>query len=498
MILTCHTNNLIEVSMNILLSRFLILTAIILIILSVVGIKHKTVSGARAFAILLIAMAIHSIGYGVELISTTEESLYFWVCIEYIGAAFYPILILWFAREYAEEKQFANRFVLAFILGLNLLTLIFVCTNQLHGWYYSSLGINFSLGFPLLVTGRGIWYLVQLGSFYFAIGYALTVFFKCFLKAPIFSRKRIALMFTGMLIPAITSILYLMGLGPAFIELPPFTYLLLSIFVARGLYQYDILFLSEITHEMVFNTIEEAVIVIDHDGFILNLNQATDQLFNTLGVLNIGNNVNMYPVLSELLVGNMAQLITIEQQHYQVRMIPIAKHHGLIVVFTDVTEITNTKKQLEVLATTDQLTGLYNRRYFIDYFDKLENDGVMIFLDIDEFKKVNDQYGHSSGDQVLIELSVCLQEYFPDGIICRLGGEEFSVLIENETTKTIYSRSEQFLHAFDHRKTDFPCTVSIGLCPYEQGNYNNTIDMVDKLLYQAKNTGKNRVVASDN
>ena len=63
--------------MNISLSIFLILSALFLIILSIVGIKHKTVSSARAFSLLIIAMAIHSLGYGFELLSTTPDAMYF-------------------------------------------------------------------------------------------------------------------------------------------------------------------------------------------------------------------------------------------------------------------------------------------------------------------------------------------------------------------------------------------------------------------------------------
>jgi len=481
--------------MNNTLRIFLILSALFLIILSIVGIKHKTVSSARAFSLLMIAMAIHSLGYGFELLSTSQDAMYFWTCFEYVGIAFYPVLILLFASEYTGEKRFANRFVLLFVFGLNLLTLIFVWTNQLHGLYYSHLSIDSSLGFPVFATVKGPWYILQPVTFYFAIGYALFTFFMQMIKTRGSSHNCVALMFTGMLIPLITSSLYLSGIGPRYIDLSPFTFLLLSLLVVSGLNRYDILFLSEITHEMVFNAIDEAVIVLDSEGYILNFNQASVQLFGALGELSKGDNIGRYPVLAHLLFKNMIQPVTIDERHYQVRLISILKQHGTIIVFTDVTEITNTKKQLEILATTDQLTGLYNRRYFMDYFDIVQNDGVIVLLDIDQFKKVNDQFGHPAGDTVLVELANCLKEHFPDGIICRLGGEEFVVLIEGETVKSIHPRADQFREAFKFRKTEIPCTLSIGLCHYEKGNYSNAIKSVDKLLYKAKNAGKNCVVA---
>lgn len=481
--------------MNIPLSIFLILSALFLIILSIVRIKHKTVSGARVFSLLMVAMAVHSLGYGFELLSTTRNAMYFWTCFEYIGAAFYPVLILWFAREYTGEKKFANRFVLLFVLGVNLLTLLFVWTNHLHGLYYSDLSVASSLGFPVLATEKGPWYILQPVTFYFAIGYALCVFFMQMMKTRGSSHNCIALMFAGMLIPLVTGSVYLLGIGPCYIDLSPFTYLLLSLFIVCGLNRYDILFLSEITHEMVFNAIEEAVIVIDSEGYILSFNQASCQLFSALGELSEGDNIGRYPVLAHLLFENMTQPVTIDNRHYQVRLISILKQHGTIIVFTDVTEVTNTKKQLERLATTDQLTGLYNRRYFMDFFDIVPNDGVIILLDIDQFKKVNDHFGHPAGDRVLVELAQCLEEHFPDDVICRLGGEEFVILIEGETVESIHPRADWFRESFRFRKTEIPCTLSVGLCHYEKGNYSKAINAVDKLLYKAKSAGKNCVVA---
>jgi diguanylate cyclase (GGDEF)-like protein len=267
--------------------------------------------------------------------------------------------------------------------------------------------------------------------------------------------------------------------------------------VAGGLYRYDILFLSEVTHEMIFNTIEEAVIVADGEGYILKINQATSQLFEAIGQLKIGEMVNQYPVLTHIIAGKKMQTVSIGEQHYQIRLIPIGKHHGTIVVFTAVTEITEAKKQMEILAKTDQLTKLYNRRYFVDCFDQLEQEGVVMLVDIDHFKGVNDQYGHPAGDQVLCELAACLNEHFSDGVICRYGGEEFALILENETLENAKIRGEKFRVTFQDRETDFPCTVSIGICWYKKEDYSKTMNLVDKFLYQAKNAGRNSVVSEE-
>jgi diguanylate cyclase (GGDEF)-like protein len=483
--------------MNVILSTLLMISSLVLIVLGLVGFRHKGVSGVKAFSILMLAMAVHTIAYGFELLSPNLETMCLWIRVEYVAMSFYPFLIFWFAREYVGERKFANRYVMAILLILNIITLLLVQTNALHGWYYENLGVDTSLGFPTLAIDKGIWYLVQVATLYFAIGYALIVLLNRIINTRGSSRRRVIMVFAGMLVPLIASSIYLFGCGIGQIDLSPFSYIFLSLLVAGGLYRYDILFLSEVTHEMIFNTIEEAVIVVDGEGYILKINQPTSQLFEAIGQLKIGQMVNQYPVLTHIIAGNKMQTVSIGEQHYQIRLIPIGKHHGTIVVFTAVTEITEAKKQMEILAKTDQLTKLYNRRYFVDCFDQLEQEGVVMLMDIDHFKGVNDQYGHPAGDQVLCELAGCLNEHFSDGVICRYGGEEFALILENETLENAKKRGEKFRAAFQDRETDFPCTVSIGICWYKKEDYSKTMNLVDKLLYQAKNAGRNSVVSEE-
>lgn len=483
--------------MNVVLSTLLVVSSLAMVILGIIGFRHRDIAGVKAISLLMFALAIHSIAYGMELLSPDLMTMYNWIRVEYIGVAFYPILILWFTRTYAGEWRFANTYVMAIVLGICVITFFMVQTNAWHYLYYAELGVDTGLGFPVLATQKGIWYWVQVITLYGAMSYAMVVLINRLLTTRGLSRRRVSLVLAGMSVPIITSTIYLMGWGIGQIDLLPFSYILLSVLVASGIYRYDILFFSEVTHEMILDTIDEAVIVIDSEGYILKMNQATRGLFGTLGQIKLGDPVNRFMVLAHLLETNQTQVISIADKHYQVRLIPIGKHHGTIVVFTDVTEITEAKKQVEILAITDPLTKLYNRRHFAACFDSLEQEGVAMLLDIDHFKNVNDQYGHSAGDRVLCELAQCLTEHFYDGVICRYGGEEFAVIIENETLENARIRGEKFRAAFQNRKTDFPCTVSIGLCWYKKEDYSKTMNLVDKLLYQAKNAGRNAVVSEE-
>ncbi len=173
--------------------------------------------------------------------------------------------------------------------------------------------------------------------------------------------------------------------------------------------------------------------------------------------------------------------------------------------------------KLEALAMTDQLTGLYNRRHFNNIFTReLKRAGrhniclALIILDIDFFKKINDNYGHSKGDQVLIQVSHKLKDLCqrPGDYAFRLGGEEFGVIAANldyqgtvEFAEIIRKGIEELniLNGYSDGATEH-LTVSIGTVtkvPDETDTVDNYMAIADARLYKAKELGRNQVVTGD-
>ncbi len=163
-------------------------------------------------------------------------------------------------------------------------------------------------------------------------------------------------------------------------------------------------------------------------------------------------------------------------------------------------------KYLLKQATTDTLTGLYNRQYFNEHLEhgicsaqRYNTLVSLIIIDVDNFKQINDTYGHLTGDGVLEELSGLLKSKIrKSDILARWGGEEFIILIfesgVNETS-LIASKIVQAVeaHNFGFNQT---VTCSAGVTVYlPEESANDFIGRADKGLYEAKQTGKNRVVA---
>jgi diguanylate cyclase len=168
-----------------------------------------------------------------------------------------------------------------------------------------------------------------------------------------------------------------------------------------------------------------------------------------------------------------------------------------------------TKKTLERHALTDALTGLYNLRFFKEILSQLfadakhrNSDLVLMMIDIDFFKKVNDTYGHPAGDQVLIQVATIMEKSFRDiGVTSRQGGEEFAVILPSVPLIMAVEQAEIFREQVEQYSFRIPkhppihITVSIGLayCNNEYTRPEELLAVADKQLYQSKENGRNHV-----
>ncbi len=165
--------------------------------------------------------------------------------------------------------------------------------------------------------------------------------------------------------------------------------------------------------------------------------------------------------------------------------------------------IADMAKDIQRLAYTDYLTNLVNRRGLYLYYNELPKNSTMhfMFIDIDNFKRVNDVYGHSMGDKLLIEVSNLIRTKMPTGFVSRIGGDEFVVVVNGSWTKTEISDAAQdiidSLSSIDFRKDILSLiSLSIGII-LEQSTSIMLDDILykcDSAMYSAKNGGKNQCI----
>ncbi len=157
------------------------------------------------------------------------------------------------------------------------------------------------------------------------------------------------------------------------------------------------------------------------------------------------------------------------------------------------------------LARTDYLTGAANSRFFYDLvqmeIDRLERYGrpfTMAYIDIDDFKAINDQYGHSVGDQVLRRLVESSEKLIrKTDVLARLGGDEFALLLPETGQEAARITIEKMKGALttEMQRCKWPVTFSIGVltCTVAPGTADELVKMTDEAMYSVKRNGKNAI-----
>lgn len=197
-----------------------------------------------------------------------------------------------------------------------------------------------------------------------------------------------------------------------------------------------------------------------------------------------------------------------EKYYMLVKKIPFFYNQtdiGVLGIARDITELHLSQQKIKEQSYIDELTKLHNRKSYNERIEELislkkryETPFSIIMYDIDNFKSINDTYGHKVGDNVLIKMSELIRSLLRESdYIFRIGGEEFIILLTETnlesaiavSTKICKSVEENLMHI-----TNNPITISIGLSEVNESDSEDTIfKRVDELLYKSKNTGKNKV-----
>ena len=190
--------------------------------------------------------------------------------------------------------------------------------------------------------------------------------------------------------------------------------------------------------------------------------------------------------------------IQIEQTAHRVT---INDQNWTIVYINDVTFRREQEKRLASEALTDPLSELSNRRGFQEQLEyALSGKLTLSIIDIDNFKQVNDRFGHEAGDLAIKHIATQLLDCFPDAVTCsRLGGDEFGVVLKTGSAMEMeekFERLRQRIAALQPSKYDFSLTASIGIALSNVAGTSarELLTTADRCMYQAKKAGRNQIV----
>ena len=301
-------------------------------------------------------------------------------------------------------------------------------------------------------------------------------------------------------------------------------------------------------NDVIFNTVDNGIIILEKDLSIIGWNKWIE-LFtgksekevlnkNFCELYSYINKKKLLRRIKTVLVTNHSTFYAMDQNNFlidipysnitnttftsmqqNVTIVPydIEKEQICIFIYdhTSLSE-TNAKlndlnNELRELSNCDYLTGLYNRRFFAEESSRAISSSLrnsapfsIVMMDIDKFKNINDTYGHAAGDHIIVTVAKKLNEVTRHtDIAARFGGEEFVLLLHGVTEKDAVHVAENIRKIiedieinFDNNKIKF--TISFGVTQFDtfkdDNNIEHTISRADSGLYEAKNTGRNKVV----
>ncbi|HEV2719407.1 MAG TPA: diguanylate cyclase, partial [Thermoanaerobaculia bacterium] len=246
-----------------------------------------------------------------------------------------------------------------------------------------------------------------------------------------------------------------------------------------------------------FDAVGDAVVIVGSSQTLLYANRAAEALWEPLYF-----GMDVQPMLAALglAVPHSERRLTIAGEAYEVRAVPFRfageSESSMIMTFRNVSQ----EEELLALSTHDPLTGIYNVRYFDEALGGGAG-GTLALIDIDRFKPINDELGHSAGDAALIRVTRLIRrELRPGDVFARLGGDEFGIFFPDTSTEEavdvvarIYEVLERNPFQYDGRSVRLSASCGIGAVAAPAAE---TKKRVDAALYEAKRGGRGRWVVS--
>jgi diguanylate cyclase (GGDEF)-like protein len=500
--------------------------------------RHPKSPGRTQFILMMIAISGYAMVAAMEAAAVRFPEKLFWSVLEYVGSGGAIVFFLLFILHFTQKQHWLRPQLVILLWLLPLFNVILVATNAWHQLVWT----GFEPGPPgsnLMIYrhGPGFFWIMACVYSYALIGISLLT--KASFHPSITYRHQARLALLGAVFPLLGGIAYIFDLVPPGINLPPMCFMLTGLLYITNVSRFRLFDLVPVARDMLIETMSDSIMVLDQSHRIVDLNPAAKQLFK-IDQKSIGKTVNdlfsQWQNLVELLQSKSGIQAAIPldfetQMYFDIQILLLMDRcrqlTGKLVIFRDVTDqyqaefelrIANTQltkqlREIELLqvqlreqAARDRLTGLFNRHYWDETLPRelalakrQRYSLAVILIDLDYFKRINDTFGHLSGDEVLKAFAKLLRDCSRlSDIVCRYGGEEFVLAMPGMSAETAFDKTEAIRLKFeatgvpiDHRRIYSTFSAGVSVFPNHGTSIEELMSVADQALYTAKSKGRN-------
>lgn len=493
---------------------------IILISLIIFAWKRRSEKGGLYFLLTLFLSAVWVASQAMEIATTGLSGKIIWANILYIPSTLIPVTYFFMALHFTRMDNWLKirwlpHYMLIIPISLNLL----LWTNDYHGLIWQNVYLDTSGLTPVISKTYGPFFWV-----YAIYNIILTIITLLILIRGLNIKNRLQraqalALFMGLLLPACSVCLYITKIFPFQIDPTPMTIGISSIIISWSIFKYHLFDIISIAHSMIIKEMSTGMIIFDNEGEVLEINPAAQNMLNIRLKQQFNNTVDTileaYPRLIEIYnsqVNNISEIVIKNQtniNYYEVSCKQLSNSNhipiGWILQIYDITQRKLEEEVIKEMATHDALTGLINRACFEKMFIIAKEDAqkagtalAIAYLDLDDFKMVNDTYGHDVGDIFLREAADRLKDALKESaIISRYGGDELAILFPSiegrNTLNHIYDKiCNGFERCIEYNDVHMPIKASIGfsIYPADGDNLDLLIKKADKIMYEIKRSKK--------
>jgi diguanylate cyclase (GGDEF)-like protein len=486
------------------------------------ALQRREIPAVKAFAITMFAASLWAFGFAAEVLSTSLEGKIFWADIQFLGINILPLSWFVMTLHYTGQPRWTIRSLP--ILGfVPFAIMLVIFTDPYHHLFRVSPSLNIiTPSFSVLNNDYGIFYYAVSAPFgYFLFAISLILLARFWLKSSQTYRRQGAILFFSILLPLVIDLLYVLDITP----IPKFnfsaiTFSISGLLVSWNIFSLRFLDITPLAKDVVIGTMQVGVIVLDNQGRITDINPAAEKITSAIARKNIGiPAAQIFPDYAAFFNATSDEEGEIvlehegEKHHYASKIsLVMGKRKrilGRVITLNNISEQVKLYQQVKEASLTDSLTGILNRRAFIERGEneiarvlRYQRPLSLAMMDLDNLKTINDEYGHRAGDDALMTIvQLCRKAMRSSDAIARYGGDEFVILLPETNIEKAFSLAERICQNVNKipietiPKSNAFLSVSIGVSEFDgKEKLESLLHRADEALYEAKHLGKNQVV----